>query len=347
MTGALDLGSLATRCTPIAPEVAADLARATHGIAGRLTRLATEKDDTFHIRTDDGAELIYKIANPGESMASLDLQVQCLRHLERVAPDLPVPRVVPATSGALLVPVPSAEGPRQVRVMSYLSGDLLDGLPPDPAEQRLIGAMAARLRLALAEFSHPAADHVLAWDVRHLPALAGLVDQVPDAGQRALLARAFAQITALAPRIDALPRQIVHNDFNRSNLLVNRAGPPQVTGIIDFGDVVHTAIAIDLATAMLNQLPRDAAERGTGGMFDGPLRVLAGYLPLAPLRAEERRLLPHLVFARVVTRALLSLWRARQFPENRTYILRHTAPCWDQLDWYLSHSPAALDALMP
>ena len=49
----------------------------------------------------------------------------------------------------------------------------------------------------------------------------------------------------------------VHNDFSKSNIVVDHHSADFVTGIIDFGDAVKAAIAIDVATALLNQ-PRDA-----------------------------------------------------------------------------------------
>lgn len=146
------------------------------------------------------------------------------------------------------------------------------------------------------------------------------------------------------PQIDALRRQILHNDFNRSNVLLDRAGGARVAGIIDFGDIVHTAIAIDVSTAMLNQLPRE--DEPAHDMFAGPMAVLNGYRAEADLTAEELSLLPFLVMGRIVVRALLSLWRAEQFPDNRRYIMRNTQQGWAQLDWFLSQSPEQLKKLI-
>jgi 4-aminobutyrate aminotransferase-like enzyme len=41
---------------------------------------------------------------------------------------------------------------------------------------------------------------------------------------------------------------------------------------------------------------------------------------------------------RIVTRALLTLWRRKLFPENEVYIMRNTYQGWHQLDWFLSRS---------
>ncbi|MCV6593428.1 MAG: hypothetical protein OIF48_10780, partial [Silicimonas sp.] len=113
-------------------------------------------------------------------------------------------------------------------------------------------------------------------------------------------------------------------------------------GIIDFGDAVKTAIAVDVSTACLNQLP----ETPHDDLFYRARDVVAGYLDLAELTEAELRLVPHLVLARVVARALISLWRARRFPENARYILRNTEQGWHQLDWFLARDPETISGLL-
>lgn len=147
-------------------------------------------------------------------------------------------------------------------------------------------------------------------------------------------------------QLAGLRRQVLHNDFNKSNLLADPDRPEVLTGVIDFGDATRTAIAIDVATALLNQLPRvtgpDSAgtARLTGDIFSDSRDVLRGYQSRADLTPAELRLIPHLVMARVVTRALISTHRAAQFPGNAPYLLRNTEPGWAQLDWFLGRSMA-------
>src|SRR6202012_1131594 len=95
---------------------------------------------------------------------------------------------------------------------------------------------------------------------------------------------------------------------------------------------------------LLNQLPRAGGpgeqHRLTGDVFAGGRDVLRGYLSRADLTPAELRLIPHLVEARVVARALISTHRAIQFPANAPYLLRNTEPGWAQLDWFGEHSMA-------
>lgn len=314
---------------------AAALVASAWGATGTLTRFATEKDDTFLVAPDAGPRLVIKLSNPQEPADDIALQTELLMHVAASDPDLPVPRVVPARDGAAWFPFVDAAGqPRIARVLTFLEGTPLDRLETTPAERNRLGAILGRLRHAMAGFSHPHDGRIVAWDVQHLPRLRGLVRHIGDAGHRDALARGLERFEALAGRIAALPRQVVHNDCGRSNVVADRGDPGFITGIIDFGDVVRTAVAIDVATTLLNQLSLVPAD----DIFADGRDVLRGYLSTAPLDASELAMVPHLVMARVIARALITTWRAGMMPDNATYILRNTQPGWHQLDWFLARS---------
>lgn len=311
-----------------------------YGLAGRIERLATEKDDTFRLETEDGKRYILKIANPVEPRSEIDLQVAVLRHIEAGDPALPVPRVMPNLAGAPhFVTTDRAGQVRSVRLLSYLPGTPLDTLPSTPPQREAVGAMLARLRLCMGDFDHPAADRTLAWDVKNLPRLAHLAHGVGDPHHRRQLETGLDRFERCAPRIARLRTQVLHNDFSKSNIVVSPAAHHVVSGVIDFGDTVRTAIAIDVSTALLNQLPRNAGTLPGDDLFADARDLLRGYLRVAALTDEELAMIPHLVMARIITRALLSLRLADSFPDNAPYLLRNTLQGWAQLDWFLQRTP--------
>jgi Ser/Thr protein kinase RdoA (MazF antagonist) len=327
------------------PAEAERLARTRYGLDTTATRLATEKDDTFRLTGADGRCWTLKVAHPAEPATEIGFQAELLDHVARVEPALPVPRVVRDVQGQSWATVTDQAGQdRLVRLMTWCPGTPLDRIPSTRAQRRAIGELLARLRHATAGFSHPADSPVVAWDVQHLPRLRPLLASIDDPGRRAQLARGLDRFALIADQVATLRRQVLHNDFNKSNLLADPARPDVVTGIIDFGDAARTAIAIDVSTALLNQLPRDAGPGRrtglTGDIFADARDVLDGYRSRADLTPGELRLIPHLVMARVVARALISTRRAAQFPENAAYLLRNTEPGWAQLAWFLDHSVA-------
>lgn len=340
-------GGLATSYTCMDADEATDIAADVFNIQGKLTRFATEKDDTFRVDASDGKRYVLKIANPHEPIDEIDLQLQVLQHIHRAQPGLPVPRVLRNKACATLSTFTDRAGQiRHARLLSFVDGTPLDSVESTAAEREQVGEILARLRLATADFSHPADSRSLAWDVKHLPTLTPLLQGVGDATQRTLLEQGLSRFASIQPRIAGLRSQVLHNDFSRSNIVVQAGHPDFVTGIIDFGDIVRTAIAIDVSTALLNQLPSGDAVRMENDIFMNGRDLLRGYLRIADLTDEELSLLPYLTMGRVITRALLTTWRARMFPDNATYILRNTQQGWAQLKWFLSRSDTQLSELL-
>ena len=326
---------LAVPYVAMAEAEAIDLVRARYGVEGRATRFATEKDDTFRITTTDGRRFVLKVANPAEDVAEIDLQLRILDHLAATASTLPVPRVVASLTGEALFACQDQAGQtRPVRMMTYMDGQPLSEVPSTPSGRQQIGKLLAQLRLALADFSHPADNRVLAWDIQHLLSLESLLGEVSDPAQRRQLEAGLKRFATIEPRIAGTRQQVLHNDFSQSNIVVDAALPGFVSGVIDFGDAVRTSVAIDVSTALLGQRPGQS----DGEFFGHGRDLLEGYLSVADLTAEELGLLPHLVMGRVIARALLSIALANAVPANAAYVTRFTVHCWPQLDWFLSRS---------
>lgn len=341
-------GSLWAPHARLPVEEATELAWHQFRIDGSLTRLPTEQDDTFRIDSADRRKYVIKIAGPAEDSAALDLQIRLMQHVARTDRRVRIPELIPNVAGNALINVIDRAGQfRCVRVMTYLEGTCLDSTHSNAAERIRVGEVLGRLRHATATFSHPADSRVLAWDVRHLPALRDLIQYVADEARQQMLQQAMERYASLNGRLKKLRTQVLHNDFSKSNIVVDHASPEFVTGIIDFGDAVRTSIAIDVATALLNQLPRNLAAAPVDDLFAEGRDLLRGYLGVAELSAEELQLIPHLVMARVVARALITSHRAKLMPDNATYILRNTEQGWAQLEWFLEHSVADLSAMLP
>lgn len=265
---------------------AADLLATHWGIvAPSMTRLETERDDTFQF-----GSLVLKVAHPGDSPAVIDLQLAALAHAGLHDPGLPLQRVMPAVDGASSV---SVDG-RVARVFEWMPGTLARGLVPTHRQLRAMGTMLGRLSLALRGFEHGASGRELAWDLQRVPVLRELAAEKP-----AILAIVEQFEAEVLPVLERMPQQVVHNDFHPGNLLVDTSTEAYVTGILDFGDVVHTARVADLGVA-LAYLPMGSSPS------ENALPFLDGFESVVPLLPEERALLPHLVAARLVQRDLLN-----------------------------------------
>jgi hydroxylysine kinase len=313
---------------PVAIDWAADLLRRVYGLAGTLKPLSGERDANFLLEcAPGGARCMLKLSHPDEDPLVADFQTQALLHVAAADPGLPVQRLWRDRQGAASVQVEDAEGrTRVVRVFSYLEGVPMPQAPRSPAQRCNVARMLARLDLALAGLSHPAALRELPWDIQRAERVRPLLAHVADPARRALAEAAldgFEQRTR--PLLAALRRQPIHNDFNLYNLLVDAADPARVSGILDFGDMVHAPLVDDLAVAASYHIDERGDALGTIARF------AADYQAVSPLTEGETFVLLDLVRARLAMVVAISGWRAARQPENAAYLLRNNAVSWARL----------------
>lgn len=273
-------------------------------LAGELTGVHGERDRNFRLDTGAGRYLL-KVHNPADDEPVLDLQLSALRHLRAVAPDLPVPQVVPTRDGAVRTTLVGRDGRRShAWVMTWLEGRHPAVEELGPEQLRAWGVTAARLGRALRGFVHPAASYPIAWDVRRLPALRPWLDAV-HRERRPAVERVLDRFEQrVAPELRSLRAQVVHNDLARTNVLVDDAGT--ICGVTDFGDMTHTSLVCDLAVAAADVL------QGHPGGWQQAVHLVAGYDQVTALEPAERTLVADLMAARCAASVLITAWRGRE-----------------------------------
>ncbi len=269
---------LATPRPTFQPAEAAAIAARTFGVAAVDARdLGSERDQTFLLLDGDGAGLaICKLSNTAEDPAVLDMEAAAVLHARRVDPGLPlaVPWLVlgatddgPASRRA---PVEGPSGIHHVRGYDLLPGRQRSD-PRDLSDAALVawGETTARLGRALRGFADPALLRTMLWDIQHAARTRQLVPAIRDAGQRALVERVLDRYEAVVvPAWPGLRAQAVHTDLTTDNALVDDAG--RISGIVDFGDMAHSALLVDLAGALDSVLDDRARGRDLPG---GPARA--------------------------------------------------------------------------
>ena len=314
--------SLLDHTPQMTPTEAAALARRLYGLAAVATALPGERDQNFRLDAD-GVRYVLKIANAQEEPALLAAQQAVFAHL--AAAGVATPRVLPTLDGAALGAVTAAAGQTHaVRLVGYLPGVPLGALAHHPGSLlRDLGAAVGRLDVALATFEHPACRREFHWDLLRAPAvIAGLrprLDVESGALLDALLA-AFDRHTA--PLLADLPRGVIHNDANDYNVLVGGDlldGTLHVSGLIDFGDMVHSMIVADLAVAAAYALldkPDPLAALAA---------VTAGYHGQRPLSDGELAALPGLVALRLCLSMAIAAEQMARRPDD-PYLAISQAP---------------------
>jgi hydroxylysine kinase len=164
------------------------------------------------------------------------------------------------------------------------------------------------------------------WNVARADRLAHLVDEIVGDARRRIVRRFMDRfVSDLLPRLAGMRAQVIHNDFNLYNGLVAADDPDRVTGIIDFGDIIHAPLVGEVATGASYQMAEAADPLAAAAEFIG------AYHAILPLLPEEQEIVADLVTTRHLITVLISEWRSRRYPENHGYIMRHNPASWDAL----------------
>lgn len=295
--------------------------RELYGVTGDATPLASERDQNFQVRTAMGSCFVLKIANATEDRAMLEAQNAAMAHVA----DPPTrlrrfggtgrmaiwPRALPTVSGDTIAVVPG--GAHFVRLVTYLEGiPFAEVRGRTPGLFESLGAAVGRLDSALADFDHPAIHRDFHWDLAHAAAvIREHLPRMQDDVDRRLVERiSRAALQAIAKHESVFRRSAVHHDANDWNVLVtnpvSRVPTPEVVGIIDFGDMVHSWTVADPAVAVAYAM-LDAAD---------PLAVanavVRAYQAEYPLREEEVASVFPLACLRLCVSACIAAWQQEQ-----------------------------------
>lgn len=287
----------------LSADLVADLLRTAYDIDGTLEQLPSERDQNFRVDVAGVPRYVAKVSNIAEQRAVLELQHAAMQHLSEAG--IGCPAVVHGRDNATLSTI---EG-HLVGVLTFLPGQLLTH-----REQRSaallhdFGRFLGDVTRAFTGFNHPAADRHLQWDVERSGQVISSYLPDIDTRHRPLVERVLQVYEKrVAPALVSLPHSVIHNDANDHNVLVEAE---HVTGLIDFGDMVHSVtlneLAVGCAYAMLGQ-----AEPLT--VMD---TVARGYDMTQPLTAPERALLPDLVRTRLATSVAISAHQHALDPQN-------------------------------
>jgi len=224
------------------------------GVDGEVSALPSERDQNFLLQTVGGDRFVLKIANASDGRALLDAQNAALGHIARRS--ALCQRVIPALDGEAITQTMSDGNIRHfVRLFTWLPGEPLAMVPQRSSLLEDLGGKAAELDAALEGFDHPAIHREFYWDLaRGLALVRELAPSIADERMRSLVMDLSDRIDARdCARHERLRRAAVHNDPNDYNVLVRlppEGGSHEISGILDFGDIVHSYAIADLAIAI-------------------------------------------------------------------------------------------------
>jgi 4-aminobutyrate aminotransferase-like enzyme/Ser/Thr protein kinase RdoA (MazF antagonist) len=297
--------------------------------------LPSERDQNFRLTASNDRAYVLKIANSTELEAVLDFQNQAMIHIhdkcrlmeQHIAV---APQVCLSVKDEQITSTRGDDGtPYWVRLLTYLPGKPLALVKPHDANLMIsLGQFFGHLSQMLQDFDHPAARRDFHWDLKNAGRiLTQYMGLIKDADHQQLVQTFLARYLAeTEPRLPDLRTSVVHSDGNDYNVLVAPDGPwrHQVSGVIDFGDMVHTQTvneaAIVCAYAMLGKNDPLAAAK----------MIVAGYHQVFPLTEPELAVLFDLICMRLCMSVCHAANQYRHEPEN-DYLRISEQPAWELL----------------
>jgi Ser/Thr protein kinase RdoA (MazF antagonist) len=295
------------------------------GLRGTLAALPSERDQNFSIQTASGDRFVLKIAKSDERREVLDLQNSALAHLGGQLGDPALPRLIPTPAGEEILEVRGHQGRQYlVRLLSWVDGvPLVHATPHDGSVLASLGCILARIDKSLQTFTHPAMQRELHWDLKHADD-AFRHSAMLSTEQRTLIDGFSRDWYGIRWR--DLRHGVIHGDANDYNVLV-RGG--KVVSLLDFGDMVYSAVicdpAIALAYVMLEKSdPLSAASS-----------VIAAYHRELPLTPAEADMLFTLAASRLCMSVCYAALNAREKGGDE-YQQVTAAPAWKLLAYLAS-----------
>jgi len=316
-------------------EILALLAK-QYQLSGQLTKLAGYCDQNLLLTTADQQKFIVKIANTAEANIELAMQNEAMAHLTNK--ECAVPHAIINQQGDSISTISSINNAQQhdyyLRVLTYLPGQFYadaNSLSHNKALWSDLGTFMAKLNIALSDFKHPGAFRYFEWDLAQGYRICMSKKHLLTSEQNKIV-ESFLSIyqTQTMPVLSQLPQGVIHNDANDYNLLIdNKVAPTKITGLIDFGDMVHSHIINELAITCAYALMGDKSEDES--ILTALTTIVASYHQTRPLQEVELEVLYSLISLRLCTTVCNAALAIKQQPDNE-YLLVSVKPAWQLLN---------------
>lgn len=281
-------------------------------------------DELNYLLTDKlGKKYIFKVANEKQGYHFLDAQVKILKHLAASSVANYFQKYYLNTEGNELTQLNINGNSYFLRVLSFLEGTFWAGSKKITDSLYLdLGNFMGRLDKALINFSHPAVHRRYTWDISTACDANSKLKFIKNHEHRRIVGYYLLQFeTEVLPVLSSLRHACVHNDANDYNVLVQNN---KVTGLIDFGDMVYTALVNNLAVACTYAMLNNDAPLHAASL------VVRGYHERYPLTKQELDLLYYLIAARLCISVTQSAYNVSVDSTNEHHFITEI-PAWNLL----------------
>lgn len=304
-------------------------------VTRRVTRLGGEVDLNLKVECADGSLFLIK-ATEIQLDSDTSWQGRILDHVAQCDSRIPVPKVLRTHSGLQEISTQFNDAQHQVRVMTWLDGEVIGRAVGVNCELLgELGALAGSLFNCLQSADRTGVPKTHHWDVRNLrEAVISCVDSVVDSINVGAVATILEKCEPVEPLLAKLPTGLVHQDLNDFNVLVaeDAEGRLKVSGIIDFGDTLDSIRVAEVVVAGAYSMLRQQDPVGALAA------VVAGFNSVVPLTELERSVIFPLAAARLCLNACT--WTQRTMNDSGPYGVSRMMYTWPAVQLLALLDPA-------
>ncbi|CAG2117923.1 unnamed protein product, partial [Medioppia subpectinata] len=221
-----------------------------------------------------------------------------------------------------------------VRLLEYVSGQLLRDVPFTPAILTECGQVLAKMTIALQTYDSPVLRRGRGspWSLLQVLDVRQYLDAVQNLEDRAIVSAALDEFErTVIKRLDTFEHSFIHGDYNEMNIIVDKTLPDvdgqyHLRGVIDFSDVQYAPRVFDLAIYLCYSMLMFTA----GPQILAPGFGLKGYTEFIKLTDNELNVLSTCIKARFCQSLVLGAHSYRTDPTH-VYALSSAKNGWPAL----------------
>jgi 4-aminobutyrate aminotransferase-like enzyme/Ser/Thr protein kinase RdoA (MazF antagonist) len=308
-----------------------------YGVNGTIKALEGYDELNYLFSSDDQKKYIVKVANAGHVFSFIEAQAKILAYLGHTELASFFQQNLLNVNGEAITYFEKEGKPFCIRALNYLEGTFWHALKNHSPELFFsLGNLLGSMDNALQNFSHPAMHREYTWDITTTLNARYKLNAIKDPEKQRMVGYFMQQFeTSVSPNLFLLRKGYVHNDANDYNVLTIEG---RVSGLIDFGDMVYTAIINNVAVAC------------TYAMLDQPdpiaaaCMVIKGYHEKYPLEEKELSLLYYLIAGRLCISLTQSAYNASLDSKNEHHFIT-MRPAWDLMYQLIQINPLLAEDL--
>ncbi|MBS1598171.1 MAG: aminotransferase class III-fold pyridoxal phosphate-dependent enzyme [Bacteroidetes bacterium] len=300
-----------------------NLLKKYYQLDAKVKPLTGEYEFNYLLTAADGSKYIFKVASDDNSYDFFDAQVKIVNHLSQSEVADKFFRYIPNQDGQPITIFDDGDRKYYLRLLTFLEGEFWVNIKEHPdSHYTELGIFLGKMDKSLQNFSHPAMHRYYVWDISNAADANRKLNCIKNHERRRIAGYFLLQFeTEVQPLISSLRHTYAHHDANDTNILVQGN---KIAGLIDFSDMVYTALINNLAVActyaMLN----------TGDPLRAATLVVKGYHESFPLTEQELDLLYYLIASRLCVSVTQSAYNASIETNNEHHFISEK-PAWDLL----------------